>query len=53
MTIRVEDTEQAFCTSQDGGAITFANLTQEKPDFDEVSLAEVRDLNPDVRRIIR
>jgi hypothetical protein len=53
VTIRVEDTEQVYCTSQDGGAITFANLTQDKPDFDEVSLAEVRELNPDVRRIIR
>jgi RTX calcium-binding nonapeptide repeat (4 copies) len=53
VTIRVEDTEQVFCTSQAGGAITFANLTQDKPEFDEVSLAEVRDLNPDVRRIIR
>jgi Ca2+-binding RTX toxin-like protein len=53
VTIRVEDTEQVFCTSQAGGAITFADLTQDNPDFDEVSLAEVRDLNPDVRRIIR
>jgi hypothetical protein len=53
VTIRVEDTEQVFCTSQAGGAITFANLTQDNPDFDEVSLGEVRDLNPDVRRIIR
>ena len=53
VTIRVENVEQVFCTSQAGGAITFANLTQDKPDFDEVSRAEVRDLNPDVRRIIR
>jgi Ca2+-binding RTX toxin-like protein len=53
VTIRVEDTEQVFCTSEAGGAITFANLTQHDPEFDEVSLAEVRDLNPDVRRIIR
>jgi hypothetical protein len=30
-----------------------ANLRQDNPDFDEVSLEEVRDLNSDVRRIIR
>lgn len=51
--IEVGGTEQVFCTSQAGGAIIFANLTQDKPEFDEVSLAEVRELNPDVRRIIR
>jgi hypothetical protein len=53
VTIRVEDTEQVFCTSEAGGAITFADLTQDNPEFEEVSLGEVRALNPDVRRIIR
>jgi hypothetical protein len=53
VTIRVEDTEQVFCTSEAGGAITFADLTENSPEFEEVSLGEVRALNPDVRRIIR
>jgi hypothetical protein len=53
VTIRVEDTEQVFCTSQAGGAITFANLTQHEPQFVEVSLDQVRARNPDVRQIIR
>jgi len=53
VTIRLEDTEQVFCTSEAGGAITFANLTQSNPQFEEVSLSEVRTLNPTVGRIIR
>jgi hypothetical protein len=53
VTIRVEDTEQVFCTSEAGGAITFADLTEDDPEFAEVSLGEVRELNPDVWRIIR
>ena len=53
VTIRLEDTEQVFCTSEAGGEITFADLKQYNPEFDEVSLAEVRELNPDVRWIIR
>jgi hypothetical protein len=53
VTIRLEDTEQVFCTSEEGGAITFADLTENNPAFEEVSLLEVRDLNGDVRRIIR
>jgi hypothetical protein len=53
VTIRLEDTEQVFCTSEAGGEITFADLKQYNPEFVEVSLAEVRELNGDVRRIIR
>ena len=53
VTIRLEDTEQVFCTSEAGGEITFANLTRPNPQFDEVSLDQVRELNGDVRRIIR
>jgi hypothetical protein len=53
VTIRLEDTEQVFCTSEEGGAITFADLTDEQPEFVEVSRREVLDLNPTVRRIIR
>ena len=53
VTIRLEDTEQVFCTSEAGGEITFADLKQYNPEFVEVLLAEVRELNGDVRRIIR
>jgi Ca2+-binding RTX toxin-like protein len=53
VTIRLEDTEQVFCTSEAGGAITFANLTDEHPEFEEVSRSEARALNPTVGRIIR
>jgi RTX calcium-binding nonapeptide repeat (4 copies) len=53
VTIRLEDTEQVFCTSEEGGAITFANLTQDTPRFREVSRSRVNELNPIVWRIIR
>jgi Ca2+-binding RTX toxin-like protein len=53
VTIRVRDVEQVFCTAQDAAAITFADLTQPKPDFVEVSLDDVRRLNEDVARMIR
>lgn len=53
VTVRLEDTEQVFCTSEAGGEITFADLTQDNPQFVEVSRAEARDLNADVGRIIR
>jgi Ca2+-binding RTX toxin-like protein len=53
VTIRLEDTEQVFCTSEEGGAITFANLTRDNPQFREVSRSRVNELNPIVRRIIR
>lgn len=53
VTIRLEETEQVFCTSEEGGAVTFADLTENNPAFEEVSLREVSDLNRDVRQIIR
>jgi Ca2+-binding RTX toxin-like protein len=54
VTIRVtDDVEQVFCTSQAGGAITFADLTADAPQFVEVSLAEVAQLNGTVAQIIR
>ena len=53
VTVRVEDTEQVFCTSRAGGEITFANLEQDEPRFRVVSLSRVHDLNPTVRGIIR
>lgn len=53
VTVRQEDVEQVFCTSEPGGAITFADLTDFDPQFEEVSLQEVRQLNRAVARIIR
>jgi hypothetical protein len=53
VTIRLEDTEQVFCTTEAGGEITFANLTRANPRFVTVSPDQVLNLNPDVRRIIR
>jgi hypothetical protein len=53
VTVRTRDVEQVFCTAQDSAAITFADLTQPKPDFEVVPLGVVRDLNADVARVIR
>jgi hypothetical protein len=54
VTIRLSaDVEQVFCTSEAGGAITFANLRDENPAFVEVSLDQVQQLNRTVRQIIR
>jgi hypothetical protein len=53
VTVRTRDVEQMFCTSRDGGEITFADLTAAKPDFVVVDLAEVKKLNPTVAKIIR
>lgn len=53
VTVRTRDVEQLFCTSEAGGAITFADLTQPAPQLDEVTLDEVQKLNPTVRAIIR
>jgi len=53
VTVRTAEVEQVFCTSQAGGAITFADLTDPTPAFVEVSLDEVAELNPLVGRIIR
>ena len=53
VTVRTRDVEQVFCTAQDSTAITFADLTTPNPAFVEIALDTVRDLNPDVARIIR
>jgi hypothetical protein len=54
VTIRLPaDVEQVFCTSEAGGAITFADLTAANPVFVEVSLAQVQQLNRTVSQIIR
>ena len=54
VTIRLPaDVEQVFCTSEAGGAITFADLTAANPEFVEVSLDQVQQLNRTVRQIIR
>lgn len=53
-TVRVDaEVEQVFCTSQDAAAITFADLTDTHPQFVEVSLDEVEQLNQTVAQIIR
>lgn len=53
VTIRTRDVEQVFCTSEQGGAITYADLTEDDPQFVEVSLDEVKRLNRTVAAIIR
>jgi Ca2+-binding RTX toxin-like protein len=53
-TVRVDaDVEQVYCTSQDTAAITFADLTAEDPQFADVSIDEVDQLNHTVAQIIR
>lgn len=52
-TVRTHDVEQVFCTSQDAASIAFADLSAPKPDFVEVTLDAVSELNADVARIIR
>jgi RTX calcium-binding nonapeptide repeat (4 copies) len=53
VTIRLAEVEQVFCTSQAGGQITFADLTQADPQFVVVTLEEVEQLNHTVAQIIR
>ncbi len=53
VTIRLKDVEQVFCTSRDGGEITYADLTSTEPTFREVSLDEVKMLNRKVSKIVR
>lgn len=53
VTVRTAEVEQVFCTSEAGRAITFADLTSPNPEFVEVSLDQVGDLNPLVRQMIR
>jgi RTX calcium-binding nonapeptide repeat (4 copies) len=53
VTIRLADVEQVFCTSQAGGQITYADLTQPNPAFVEVPLDQVPALNYIVGLIVR
>jgi RTX calcium-binding nonapeptide repeat (4 copies) len=53
VTVRTHDVEQVFCTAQDSAAVTFADLTDAKPEFVVIDLADVPRLNPDVARMIR
>ena len=53
VTIRLAEVEQVFCTSEEGGQITFADLTQADPEFVVVALEEVEQLNRTVAAIIR
>jgi hypothetical protein len=53
VTVRTRDVEQVFCTAQNAAAVTFADLTQTTPEFVEIGLDAVRDLDPDVALIIR
>jgi RTX calcium-binding nonapeptide repeat (4 copies) len=53
VTIRLAEVEQVFCTSEAGGQITFADLTQTDPEFVIVTLEEVERLNRTVAEIIR
>jgi RTX calcium-binding nonapeptide repeat (4 copies) len=53
VTIRTSDVEQVFCGSVNAGAISYANLRDYQPQFVDVSLDQVRDLNRTVSQIIR
>ncbi|MGH8065078.1 MAG: hypothetical protein ACRERE_07510 [Candidatus Entotheonellia bacterium] len=53
VTIRLAEVEQVFCTSQAGGEITYADLTQASPQFVVVPLDQVPALNSIVGLIIR
>jgi len=53
VTVRTRNVEQVFCTSEAGGAITYADLTEVDPQLVEVSIDQVEDLNRTVGAIIR
>jgi hypothetical protein len=53
VTVRTAGVEQMFCTSQAGGEITFADLTDANPAFVVVAPEAVKSLNPLVAKIIR
>ena len=52
-TVRVNDVEQVYCTSQSGASIAFADLTAPSATFNVVTLPEVQTLNPLVGAMIR
>ena len=53
VTVRTRDVEQVFCTAQNAAVATFADLTKPNPEFVEIALDDVRNLNSDVARMIR
>jgi Ca2+-binding RTX toxin-like protein len=53
VTVRTRDVEQVFCTAQNAAAVTFADLTKPNPEFVDIALDAVRDVNSDVARMIR
>jgi hypothetical protein len=53
VTVRTRDVEQVFCTAKDAAAVTFADLTGPQPDFVEITLDAVGDLNAAVADMIR
>jgi hypothetical protein len=53
VTVRVRDVEQVFCTSEQGSAIAFADLTIPAPSFVDVAPFQVERLNPLVAAMIR
>lgn len=53
VTVRLNEVEQMFCTSQAGGQITYADLTQPTPQLQIISLSDALQLNNTVGRIIR
>lgn len=53
VTVRVREVEQLFCTSQAGGQITYADLTQASPQLAVITLADALQINNTVGLIIR
>jgi hypothetical protein len=53
VTVRLTEVEQMFCTSQAGGQITYADLTQPTPQLYVISLSDALALNNTVGRMIR
>ena len=53
VTVRTRDVEQVFCTAQNSAAVTFADLNKANPEFVEIDLDAVEDLNREVASMIR
>jgi RTX calcium-binding nonapeptide repeat (4 copies) len=53
VTVRTRDVEEVFCTAEDAAAVTFADLTARKPEFVEIALDAVGNVDADVARMIR
>lgn len=53
VTVRASEVEQVFCSSAAGGSITYANLKDPHPQFVDISLSQLKKLNPTVGQIVR